>query len=163
VPLRTWNVRLKVLYFVHIQCILTTSLMMLQCPLILPACVLSVSDARQLFIHTYQAWVLLILSLTEEVTYYLLILYCVILTTVYNSVHMVAISCIISHLPRSLQTNDFREHNVVNSTGCIRKPEQPCRYSDWATGCTTEESRLGSLQEQDIVFSKASRPGARHT
>jgi hypothetical protein len=55
VRLRTWNVRLKELYFVHIQRILTTSLMMLQCPLILPACVLSVSRARQLFIQTYQA------------------------------------------------------------------------------------------------------------
>ena len=69
--------RLKELYFVNIQLILTTSLMMLQCPLILSVCVLSVSDARQLFIQAHQARVLLVLSLTEEVTYYMLLLYCV--------------------------------------------------------------------------------------
>jgi len=36
VTLRTWKLCLKELYFVHIQRILTKSLMMLQCPLILP-------------------------------------------------------------------------------------------------------------------------------
>ena len=37
------------------------------------------------------------------------------------------------------------------------------RHCDWATGCTAEESRFGSLQEPEIVFSKASTPGARPT